>query len=463
MLRRKSLLLAFAFAGLLAIIGGAAIAIRRGSATEQREVAALHRAHLEAGDALSSIRANVFLAGILTRDYLLDPDASHAARYAEQFAGIRGQTERSFQILRTSSQSVEEKTALDRLHSEVGNYWDPTQIVLDWTPEEKAARRAGFLQDRIRHREEIVELAAQVERLMTVNFAAERSRITDADERFGTLLAWTTAIALMLALAIAAATVAHLIGLERQSAKAELELRRLSGHIRMAQEQERRFLSRELHDQAGQMLTGLRMELASISHDAGEEELAERVAHAKGIVEQTLRVIRNIAMLLRPSMLDDLGLAAAVGALVRDITRAGGMEVHAEIDPEVDSLPEAECTCAYRVVQEALTNAVRHSGARHVELSLTAGEGGVAGRIADDGRGFEMSPVRRNGQGLPGTAYGLGLAGMGERVHELGGVLRVISSPGRGSTIEFRLPRPDVADAVFASSGAAGPARVSGS
>ena len=114
-------------------------------------------------------------------------------------------------------------------------------------------------------------------------------------------------------------------------------------------------------------------------------------------------------------------------------------------------------------MQEALTNAVRHSGARHVELSLTAGEGGVAGRIADDGRGFEMSPVRRNGQGLPGTAYGLGLAGMGERVHELGGVLRVISSPGRGSTIEFRLPRPAVADAVFASSGAAGPASVSGS
>ena len=100
------------------------------------------------------------------------------------------------------------------------------------------------------------------------------------------------------------------------------------------------------------------------------------------------------------------------------------------MDPALDRLPDTHRTCLYRVVQEALTNAVRHSGARHVELSLTAGEGGVAGRIADDGRGFEMSPVRRNGQGLPGTAYGLGLAGMGERVHELGGVLRVISSPG---------------------------------
>ncbi len=460
--RRKSFLLAFAFAGLLAIIGGAALAIRHGAADEQREVAALHRAHLQAGDALSSIRANVFLAGILTRDYLLDPDASHAARYAEQFDGIRSQTERSFQILRLSSRSGEERKALDRLHSEVGNYWDPTKIVLDWTPEEKNARRAGFLQDRVRHREEIVELAAQVERLMTANFAAERSRITDADERFETLLTWTTALALLLALAIAAATVAHMIGLERQSAEAELELRRLSGHIRMAQEQERRFLSRELHDQAGQMLTGLRMELASISHDAGEDELAERVAHAKGIVEQTLRVIRNIATLLRPSMLDDLGLAAAVGALVRDVTRPGGIEVQAEIDPEVDSLPEAQCTCAYRVVQEALTNAARHSGAQHIELSLVAREGGVAGRIADDGRGFEMSPAKRISQGLPRTAFGLGLAGMAERVHELGGVVRVISSPGKGTSIEFRLPRPDMEETVFAADGAEYRDRVSG-
>ncbi len=370
MLMRRSILLAFAFASLLLIIGGAAFAIWRGAENAQREVAALHNAHLDAGNALASIRANVYLAGILTRDYLLDSDSSHATRYADQFNTIKTSTERNFQTLGASSLSPEEKAAVNRLHREVESYWDPTKIVLDWTPEQKNARRAEFLQERVRHRQEIVELAGQVEQLMTANFARERARITRADDQFRSSLAWTTAIALLLGLGIAAATVTHMATLELRSAAADAELRRLSGQIRVAQEQERRYLSRELHDQAGQMLTGLRMELASISHDAGAEEFSARVAHAKGIVEQTLRIVRNIAMLLRPSMLDDLGLAAAIGWLVRDVKRSSGIDIQAEIDPALDSLPDAQCTCIYRVVQEALTNAARHSARAASPLRL---------------------------------------------------------------------------------------------
>ena len=240
--------------------------------------------------------------------------------------------------------------------------WDPTEIALDWTPEEKAERRTAVLEERIRHREEIVELASQLEQLMAANFSGERTRITNADNRFRSTLAWTTGIALLLGLGIAGTTVTHIAALERRSAAADAELLSLSAQIRVAQEQERRLLSRELHDQAGQMLTGLRMELTSISYAAGEEEFGVRVAHAKGIVEQTLRVVRNIATMLRPSMLDDLGLIAAIGWLVRDIKRSSGIEIHAAIDPALDELPDAECTCVYRVVQEAIAfNAVRHS------------------------------------------------------------------------------------------------------
>jgi signal transduction histidine kinase len=428
---RRSILLAFAFASLLLIIGGAAFAIWHGSENSRRQVAALHLAHLEAGAALASIRANVYLGGILTRDYLLDSDPSQAARYADQFNDIRNSTEHSFQTLAATGQSPEEMAALNRLHKEVDSYWDPTKIVLDWTPEQKNVHRAEFLQERVRHREEIVELARQVENLMTQNFSRERTRITGADDQFQSWLAWTTGIALLLGVGIAAATVAHMATLERQSEEADAELRRLSGQIRVAQEQERRYLSRELHDQAGQMLTGLRMELASISWDAGEQEFAERVAHAKSVVEQTLRVVRNIAMLLRPSMLDDLGLASAIGWLVREIKRSSGIAIHAEIDPALDSLPDAQSTCVYRVVQEALTNAARHSGASRVDIALGYGSGKVSGAISDDGQGFESSARRRDG---------LGLIGMEERVRELGGALRLASSPGHGTRIEFRLP-----------------------
>ncbi len=431
MLMRRSVLLAFAFASLLLIIGGAAFAIWRGAENARQEVAALHSAHLDAGNALASIRANVYLAGILTRDYLLDPDPSHSTRYADQFDAIRSSTEHSFQTLVASAPGPQERMALDRFHRAVDSYWDPTKIILDWTPEQKNASRIAFLQERVRHREEIVELASQIEQLVTANFSRERARINRADDKFRSSLAWTTAIALLLGLGIACATVTHLATLERNSAAADAELRRLSGQIRVAQEQERRYLSRELHDQAGQMLTGLRMELASISHDAGAEEFSARVAHAKSIVEQTLRVVRNIAMLLRPSMLDDLGLTAAIGWLVRDVKRSSGIEIRAEIDPSLDELPDAQCTCVYRVVQEALTNAARHSGARNIAIALIPDAGEIAGSITDNGHGFDSTIVRRTG---------IGLLGMEERVRELGGSLRIVSSPGHGARVEFRLP-----------------------
>jgi signal transduction histidine kinase len=438
MLMRRSALLAFAFASLLLIIGGAAFAIGRGAEKARREVAELHAAHLRAGDALASIPANVFLSGILTRDYLLDPDPSHASRYAGQFSDIRATTGQNMQALAESGQSAATKQALDHLRNELENYWSSTKLVLDWIPEQKKPRDA-FLQDRVHHREEIVEVAKQVEQLMTDNFSRERSRITSADAQFESWLAWTTALALVLGFGIAGITVIHMATLERRSVTADAELRRLSGQIRMAQEQERRYLSRELHDQAGQMLTGLRMELASISHDAGEEEFNARVAHAKGIVEQTLRVVRNIAMMLRPSMLDDLGLASAIGWLGREIKRSSGIDIQSQIDPGLDSLPDAECTCVYRVVQEALTNAARHSGARLIEVSLGMSNGEITGSIADDGQGFDAAAVKRTG---------LGLVGMEERVRELGGSLAVVSSPGHGARVEFRLPRIDAAAAT---------------
>jgi len=444
MLKRTSILLAFAFTGLLAIIGAAALAIWHGAAATQREVTALHESHLQAGNALAAIRANVFLAGIITRDYLLDPDPSHAEGYAAQLNAIRNSTGQNFLALSSARQSGDERKALTQLRAEVDSYWDPGKIVLDWTPQQKAIHRADFLRNRVLHREEILGLAAHVEQLMTANFTAERSRITGANERFQSSLAWTTGFALLLAFAIAAATIARMSRLERQSANAAAELRRLSGQIRMAQEDERRYLSRELHDQAGQMLTGLRMELASISPGDDAEEVARRIEHARGIVDQTLRVIRNIAMLLRPSMLDDLGLIAAIGWLVRDVARTSRIEIHPEIDPHVDSLPDAECTCVYRIVQEALTNAARHSGAQRIDVSLRLNSDGVRGLIADDGRGFPAHDSSDNLFHFSGA--GLGLAGMRERVRELGGSLRITSAPGQGTRIEFRLPPPDLTD-----------------
>jgi signal transduction histidine kinase len=148
--------------------------------------------------------------------------------------------------------------------------------------------------------------------------------------------------------------------------------------------------------------------------------------------------VRNTAMLLRPSMLDDFGLTPALAWLVKEVSRSSGAEIHADVDPAMDSLPDSHRTCIYRVVQEALTNVARHSGARSAEVALKSAGGWVTGAISDRGKGFDAS-----------SPYGgLGLVGIKERVAELGGSFRVESAPGRGTRVEFRLPCPPAEDAV---------------
>jgi signal transduction histidine kinase len=187
------------------------------------------------------------------------------------------------------------------------------------------------------------------------------------------------------------------------------------------------------------MLTGLRMELAGIARIRGdsESEVSSRIAHAKGTVEQTLRIVRNIAMLLRPSMLDDLGLVPALTWLLKEVSRSSGFEIHSDIDSAVDALPDTHRTCVYRVVQEALTNASRHSSAHNVYITLKRDGSWVIGTITDDGHGFERRAQK---------SRGLGLLGMEERVREVGGNIRIDSSQDSGTRVEFRLPCPTVAE-----------------
>jgi len=189
---RRSILLAAALAALLLVIGVSAFAIWWTARISQDRVARLQNAHMRAGVALSAIRANVYLNAILTRDYLLDSDASHARQYINQFNRIQANTDDSFGTIEALGLDNGQRSAIARLRRELAEYWDPTQVVLDWSPEEKRTQRAEMLAQRVRRREEIFALADQAERLMAANFEKERQRITSEDREFNVSLGWTT-------------------------------------------------------------------------------------------------------------------------------------------------------------------------------------------------------------------------------------------------------------------------------
>jgi len=149
------------------------------------------------------------------------------------------------------------------------------------------------------------------------------------------------------------------------------------------------------------------------------------------MTEQNARVVRNISLLLRPTMLDDLGLAAALKWLAREVSRTGAMQVDVAAEDCPDDLPEEHRACVFRVVQEAVRNASRHSGASHVRIYAHRDGPKLRVSVQDDGKGFD--PIREKG---------IGILGIEERVMRLGGVLLVDSERGKGTIVSFELPLP---------------------
>ena len=251
----------------------------------------------------------------------------------------------------------------------------------------------------------------------------------------------TTLLTTLFGLALALFAIGRVQALERESdaryrevVQAREELHRLSARLVSAQEEERRKLSRELHDEIGQSMSALLVELGNLSSVLPPENAAlqERVHAVKRLAESNVVVLRNLSLLLRPSMLDDLGLAPALKWQAREVARRSGIKVGEEVDAE--DVPRSNCrtntrTCIYRIVQEALHNVSRHSKATHVRVTVTREESRVSVRIQDDGVGFQAPQEK-----------GMGILGMEERVRHLGGSFHIDSKPGQGTGISIQLP-----------------------
>jgi two-component system, NarL family, sensor histidine kinase UhpB len=215
----------------------------------------------------------------------------------------------------------------------------------------------------------------------------------------------------------------------RMMRRLEAERRRAGSAALRAQEEERARVARDLHDEVNQSLTGLLLRLEA-AREAAPPQLEPQLAETKALANQAMRELLSLARQLRPTALDDLGLAAAVAGQVEQLAR-GEIEADFVADGDFSGLGDDAQLVVYRVAQEALSNAARHSGAGRVEARLSRPDsGGARLEVADDGCGFAFDE----------SEGGLGIAGMRERALLVGGELTIESRPGRGTTVRLTLP-----------------------
>lgn len=208
------------------------------------------------------------------------------------------------------------------------------------------------------------------------------------------------------------------------------------------QEEERTRLSRELHDQIGQALATLRLEITRAESLPARDfqDIRQRLAGARALAESMIQTVRDISLLLRPSLLDDLGLAPALQWQVEEFRRRTGLPCEFSEHNVEGPLPESVRTCVYRVLQEALHNCEKHAAASAVSVSVCRFPELLTLEVEDDGKGFDTAG------GPSRTRPGFGMLGMRERAAALGGTLAVTSSPGNGARLTLRLPLTKAAD-----------------
>lgn len=437
---RSPFVLALGFGTLVVLIGMLGFGAIRRAGTIYQEMETTQDAYLRTESFRRDIAADMYLADILVRDYLLDPSPQNAPLHRQQLLEIRSSLQ---QRLDTLAGEMPERSnpGMERLQTEVQAYWDSLDPIFEWTPQEKKEHSWAFLARKVLpRRRAVVQLAREVARLNQQNLERERERIRESQETLRNFLLRMMGFALSFGIVVASLTTYRVAVLERrheqqrmQIVQTEGNLRRLSRRLVQAQEGERKVLSRELHDEVGQTLTALGIEIANVEKAGAVSPAAMhgRIEEAKRLNGDAMRAIRDLAMGLRPSMLDDLGLGAALEWQGREFSRHTGVPAAVQVNGALENLSDGQRTCIYRVVQEALTNCARHAKASHVMVSVHAEDKQVVVVVQDDGIGFDAGSRMRGG---------LGLVGIEERVQALEGKLKLASAPKKGTTLRVEIP-----------------------
>jgi signal transduction histidine kinase len=433
-------LLLLGYAGIFVVWLGSAYAL-----TERMEAADLRGAEIRTeflhnDQLLSTVRAQLLLSSVYLRDALLDTAPSDS--YQAQLHQIRDAISTALLEYVPKVESDSEREQWERLQAELRDYWQTSLpvLTLDRTPTALQAR-ATLLQEVIPKRETIIRISDRIHNMNQAAFEQAQGEVAQLRRGLRRRVWQTSAIAVTLGVLVALVATRHAGVLEArirqqraQEERHKTELERLSSKLMQAQEDERRRIARELHDEVGQALSAIKLELAVAERQPLSERSKAPLAEARGITERTLQSVRDMSQLLHPSMLDDLGLPDTANWYLGGFSRRTGIRAELVVNELTERIaPELE-VCTYRVIQEAVTNVARHAGATVCRVEIQGTSDGLRITVEDDGRGFDPRVK-------PGAAgRGLGLVSVRERVATLGGTLHVDSRPGQGTRLTVELP-----------------------
>lgn len=399
------------------------------------EVKILRDASLERSHRLTTVRSYVLLSHAYAGDYS-GMDEQESQKRLEELRSAWSQMLTA--LSGYHPYTIQESVLMDQLREMLQRHWQTLNSAM---PPSSAGRREGrpFEESQAAPlRTAILEITTRVDNVDAAQLAATESGIQSQFDKTARRLSVVLNIALGATLLLALGCILYILRIERQNrrnyqeiVKGRRELEQLSERLVNAHEDERRSISRELHDEVGQTLNAVLVDAANLANHLPPDDAAARqyLDSIRKLADSSVNSIRNIALLLRPSMLDDLGLIPALEWQAREVSRRSNIKVKVIAENVPESLPDALRTSVYRVAQEALHNVSRHSHALAATVTVSQANSALSLKVEDDGTGFD-----------PRRTRGLGLVGMEERVKRLGGRLEILSRPGKGTVLRASFP-----------------------
>jgi signal transduction histidine kinase len=439
---RPVLLFGFAVIFGLWIVSAYALVQRVGDA--ERQSAAITARFIEGEELLFTVRGQVFLSSVYVRDAVLDARPDAPSFYREELRKTRAEVEQALARYLPDVNSSIERQHWTHLQSALQAYWlSVSPMLMGQVPGNPDQARALIRRQVIPQRDLIVSISDDLRTLNQDAFQDQQANVAQLHQALRQRIWGTSGIAVALGLAIAFLAARYSGRLESRIRQQHLQerqhkrdLQRLSAELVHAQENERRRIGRDLHDEIGQALMTIKLDQGAIERSGQlSGAAANALAEARSTTDHAIQAVRDLSQLLHPPMLDDFGLAVTLDAYVRSFSKRTGVHTELVTDRMDARLASALELCVYRVVQEALTNVAKHAHATSCRVYLQRLPYSLLVTVEDDGKGME--PEQVDGKE---TGRGVGLVGVRERVSRLGGTVQLEAPADKGTRLTIELP-----------------------